>query len=163
MALVLAAKAQAARNIRNPDLWEVVREFFREEFHLPSTHESFQNASLEDLLVEMFETRFRKNPMAAHTNEDGRIQFQTGDGFIDKWESEYARGIMPDLTEAMTTQQIAEMNAAKARIAAEEAAVARLKAAQGGGSGAASLGAGGAVASSWKQVHDMAKAATSGI
>ncbi len=157
MSLVLAAKAQAQRNIRNPDLWEVAREFFREEYRLPSTHESFQNASLEDLLVEMFETRFRRDPLSAYKNEDGKIQFHTGDPVLDKWESEIAHGLPIDFTEAMTTRQIAEMRAAQARMAQEEAAVARLRAAQGGG---AAHEAG--PATSWKQVHDSMKASGNG-
>lgn len=59
-----------------------------------------------DLLTEYYEDYYKENPLEAHRNEDGHIQFKdTGDPLIDEWEEKIARGEAPDLTEAFSEEQ----------------------------------------------------------
>lgn len=54
-----------------------------------------------DLLVDFYLDMFEKNPLDAHRNDDGFVQFtDTGDALIDKWEQQIADGVDVDLTEA---------------------------------------------------------------
>jgi hypothetical protein len=79
----------------------------------PWTHEAFQDATLFDLLTEFYEDLYESDPKAlldAGRGADGEIVFgETGDPLIDKWEEEMARGLTPDLTEAMSKEDLAKL------------------------------------------------------
>ena len=62
--------------------------------------------------MEFYEDYFEKNPVEAikaGKDKDGNIQFVTGDPLIDRWEEQIAKGIMPDLTEGMTSEEILKL------------------------------------------------------
>lgn len=45
---------------------------------------------------------FENNPLEAHRNADGHVQFtNTGDELIDKWEEQIARGETPNMSSDM--------------------------------------------------------------
>lgn len=100
-----------------------LRRWWTDKYKLPSTHEAFQNATIEDLLVEYYEDYFDANPSEARkeqSDEDGEFYFtNTGDPYVDKWERELAAGIVPDLTEGMSEQAKEELR--KEREAIERA------------------------------------------
>lgn len=52
-------------------------------------------------MVSFWEDYYRKHPIDAKKTKDGDVRFETGDPLIDKWESELARGLTPDLTEGL--------------------------------------------------------------
>jgi len=53
---------------------------------------------------------FEKNPLEAHRQEDGEIQFKdTGDDLIDKWEQDLADGALPDLYEAFSPESLEKL------------------------------------------------------
>jgi hypothetical protein len=50
---------------------------------------------------------FEKNPLEAHRQKDGEIQFtNTGDSLIDKWEEQLAQDDEVDLLEAFTPESM---------------------------------------------------------
>jgi hypothetical protein len=64
-----------------------------------------------DILVEFWEDHYYQNPLAASTKADGTVQFEdTGDPFIDKWETELANGKIPDYLEALNDEQRIKLN-----------------------------------------------------
>lgn len=42
-------------------------------------------------------------------DKDGNVVFETGDHFIDRWEKQLSQGIMPDLTEGMSEEEIEKL------------------------------------------------------
>ena len=86
----------------------LLRRWWTQKYTLPWTHDSFQSSTEFDLLVEFYEDVFEKDPAAmfeAGKGEDGEIMFgDTGDPMIDKWEAEFAKGLVPDLGEGMTNE-----------------------------------------------------------
>ena len=64
-----------------------------------------------ELLSEFWEDYFIENPLAASTKADGTVQFEdTGDPFIDKWETQLANGEIPDYLEALNNEQRIRLN-----------------------------------------------------
>lgn len=64
-----------------------------------------------DLLIEFHLDLFEKQPLEAHRNPDGEIQFKdTGDKFIDKWEAQIAKGETPDLLESFDEETLAKID-----------------------------------------------------
>lgn len=59
---------------------------------------------------------FDKNPLDAHRNDDGFVQFtDTGDKLIDKWEQQIANGEEVDLTEAFAPGSLEYINKLRER------------------------------------------------
>ena len=52
-----------------------------------------------------WEDYYEKNPNDALRTESGEILFNTGDPLIDKWESELAKGLQPDLMEGLPPEE----------------------------------------------------------
>lgn len=76
------------------------------KYRLPWNHELAQSRTFYELLVEYFEDYYEANPLEAHRNEQGNIQFRdTGDPLVDKWERDIAEGGVPDLLEAFSEPQ----------------------------------------------------------
>jgi hypothetical protein len=96
--------------------------WWTKHFRLPSTHEAFLNATLDDLYVEYYEQSFIERPIEAHRRTpDSDIVFEaTGDKLIDRWERTIAAGGVPDIDEHETEA----VRAAAARVdkAAQRAA-----------------------------------------
>ena len=62
------------------------------------------------MLVEFWDDQYDQNPLEAHRNADGHVQFKdTGDPLIDKWEAQIARGEEPDFSEAYTEEEQAKL------------------------------------------------------
>jgi len=105
--LTEAAKREARRQAKTPTLVEQLSRWWEMKYQLPSSHELFQDCTEEELLVEFWVDVYEKNPLEADRGEDGEIQLKnTGDPYIDKWEEEMAQGILPDLTEMFTPEQL---------------------------------------------------------
>lgn len=61
--------------------------------------------------VEFWLDHFDRNPMDAHVNEEGNIQFKdTGDDLLDKWEEKIAAGETPDLDEAFSEEALERLD-----------------------------------------------------
>lgn len=81
------------------------------KYQTPSNHDLFQSRTEYDLEVEFWQDHFDKNPMDAHVNEDGEIQFRdTGDELLDKWEEKVAKGETPDLDEAFSEEALEKLS-----------------------------------------------------
>ncbi len=81
---------------------EVLATWWTKKYNLPWNHDLFQDRTLFDLMVEFQLDFFENNPLEAHRNEDGQIQFMnTGDDLIDKWEEQVARGETPSMSQDM--------------------------------------------------------------
>lgn len=84
---------------------EALERWWSDKYKLPSNHDLFQSRTKFDLLVEFYEDYYDKNPLDAHRNADGTIQFKdTGDDMIDKWEAEIAAGLTPDFYEDLSPE-----------------------------------------------------------
>jgi hypothetical protein len=69
-----------------------------------------------ELLVEYFEDYFEEHPrerLKAGKDEEGNIQFKTGDPLLDRWEAQIARGLSPDLTEGMLPADLDNLSSAQ--------------------------------------------------
>lgn len=59
------------------------------------------------MYIEWWEDYYENNPKelrARFVDDDGEMTFtETGDELLDKWEQEFARGIIPDLEEGLPT------------------------------------------------------------
>ena len=118
MSLYEAAKQEAREAVKSPTEEQVLRRWWTKKYKLPSTHSLFEDQTLYDLLVEFFTDDYADNPIEAHRNENGDIQFKdTGDPYIDKWEEELASGQTPDLMEMFTADQISRIVKRSARSA----------------------------------------------
>lgn len=59
---------------------------------------------------------YEENPLEAHRNEDGHVQFKdTGDEFIDRWEEQIAAGESPDMMEAFSEEQLKKLDRLRTR------------------------------------------------
>lgn len=84
---------------------EQLAQWWEKKFNLPSNHELFLDRTIFDLLVDFHLDMFEKNPLDAHRNDDGHVQFtDTGDALLDKWEQQIADGEAPDLNEAFSPE-----------------------------------------------------------
>jgi hypothetical protein len=100
----------------DPTDLETIRRWWQEKFKLPSNHELFQNSTFFELLTDFWEDYYHRNPLEAHRNEKGEIQFSsTGDELIDKWEKELAEGKTPDYLEAFSPADIEKLNELRTR------------------------------------------------
>jgi hypothetical protein len=73
---------------------------------LPPNHEAIRSATTEELATWYWEARFRDDPLEARRNEDGEVVFEdTGSPLVDKWEREYAKGLLPDMAEGESDEQ----------------------------------------------------------
>jgi hypothetical protein len=108
-------RARAKQNVA--DGIHRLRRWWTNKYKLPSSHPSFQNATLPDLMIEFYEdlheeretleARRRRSKLEDHERDrltsiqgilDGEaIEF--GDPLIEKWEREIAEGRIPDLDE----------------------------------------------------------------
>jgi len=89
---------------------EALERWWIKKYSLPSNHELFTSRTQFDLLVEYHMDFFEKNPLEAHRQEDGEIQFKdTGDDLIDKWEQDLADGALPDLYEAFSPESLEKL------------------------------------------------------
>lgn len=89
---------------------EMLQKWWTKKYNLPWNHELFQERTLFDLLVEFELDWFEKNPLEAHRNEDGHIQFKnTGDNLIDKWEQQIADGSEPSYDDMLTPEVRAKL------------------------------------------------------
>jgi hypothetical protein len=111
-----AAKAEAKRLRQSPTNLEVLQIWFSRKYQLPWNHAEFQNSTEFDLLTEYYYDYFEKNPLEAHTNADGKVQFtNTGDNFIDRWEELIAQGQEVDLREAFADGELEKIQQKLAR------------------------------------------------
>lgn len=79
------------------------------KYTLPWNHDLFQERTLFDLMVEYNLDFFEDQPLEAHRNEDGHIQFKnTGDDLIDKWEEQVAAGDTPSMAQDMFDEETLE-------------------------------------------------------
>ena len=85
--------------------------WWTKKYKLPSNHELFTSRTLFDLLVEYQLDVIEENPLEAHRNSDGEIQFKdTGDDMIDRWEQQIADGMTPDLEAAFDYGELEKIN-----------------------------------------------------
>lgn len=108
----------AAKNIRKPTTQTSLRRWWVEKYKLPWTHESAQNSTLDELLVEYYEDLFEKNPSAARkalSDSSGEFFFEDDeDPLIQKWENELKRGLIPDLEEGLSQDEKAKLRSERA-------------------------------------------------
>jgi len=65
---------------------------------------------MDDLEVEFWVDYFDDNPLEAHRNADGEIQFRhPDDDLFNKWEEQIAKGEAPDLTEAFNLSSLEKL------------------------------------------------------
>jgi hypothetical protein len=95
----------AAERVKNPQLLDMLRQWWEEKYHLPWTHETCQELSVFELMVMFWEDYYRKNPTDAKRTASGEVFFNTGDPLLDKWEKEIAMGIEPDLMEGLSHEE----------------------------------------------------------
>jgi hypothetical protein len=89
---------------------EILQKWWIEKYKLPWNHDLFQNRTFFDLFVEFQLDIYAKNPLEAHRNADGHVQFKhTGDTLIDKWEEQIAQGGQPDFMEAFDEEAVAKL------------------------------------------------------
>lgn len=97
---------------------EMVEQWYKETYSLPSNHDCFLDRTLHEHLVDMFETVFLKKPLEMHRQSDGEYQFtETGDKLIDQWEEQIAAGHIPDLLEAFKQSDLERMDFARKQLA----------------------------------------------
>jgi len=73
-----------------------------DKYHLPWSHDAFQQLTVLELLTDFWEDYYRRNPVETRRTESGDVVYaNTGDPLIDKWEQEIARGLVPDLYEGI--------------------------------------------------------------
>lgn len=108
----------AAARVRDPGLIDLLKRWAEAKFKIPWNHDVFQERTLFEVLVDLWEDYYLENKIASRMTEDGHVVFSnTGDPLIDKWEEELARGLEPDLLEGVSPEERA----------AEERALERLK------------------------------------
>ena len=84
-----------------------MQRWWTKKYNLPWNHNLFESRTKFDLLTEYYLDVFEQNPLEAHRQADGEIQFKnTGDPYVDKWEEQIARGEIPTLTEAFTPEEL---------------------------------------------------------
>jgi hypothetical protein len=116
MTMVDQAKEEARRVKASPDLAQQLARWWTKKYQLPYNHELFQERTTYDLLVEYYADHFDKNPLEAHRNPDGHVQFKnTGDPLIDRWESLIAEGKTPDFGEAFSDEDKERLERMRAR------------------------------------------------
>ena len=95
---------------------ELVADWWSKKYNLPSNHELFQERTFFSLLVDFYADYYDRNPLEAHRNEDGFVQFKdTGDDLIDKWEQQIADGHTPDFMEGFTEEQKSALTRLRAK------------------------------------------------
>ncbi len=85
-----------------------LRRWWVKKYQTPWTSKHFQNATIDELLVEFYEDYYEANPseqLKDLRDDDGNITFATGDELIDKWEQELAMGLTPDLNEGLSLEE----------------------------------------------------------
>ena len=123
------AQEMAAHNLRKPSLDTLLRRWWVKKYKLPWTHELAQDALTEDLLVEYWEDYYEEHPHEAreHFTKGGELYFEpTGDELIDKWEEEWAKGVIPDLEEGLSPQERERLRQERARARAAKVAAGAL-------------------------------------
>ncbi len=84
---------------------ETLQKWWAQKYKLPSNHDLFVDRTWYEHAVEFHLDYFEQNPLEAHRQADGHVQFtNTGDPLIDKWEEQIAQGEEPDLTEAFSSE-----------------------------------------------------------
>lgn len=115
----------------------MLRRWATRTFGLPWTHELIQSATRFELLSWYWEDLFVKEPrlmLEASKDERGEIVFdETGDPLLDKWESEIARGITPDLEEGLPPQEKERLRRERAQMRRGAEARAELLGGEGAG------------------------------
>lgn len=102
---LLSLKKLAAQNIDDPR--ESLRIAWQHRWKRP-LYESFEDYSLEEAIVELWEQHFYENPKAIETKgvfkkrnpKTGYAYYETGDPLIDELERLFSEGIVPDLDKA---------------------------------------------------------------
>lgn len=98
---------------------------------MPSSDAGFQDSTIFELLVSFFRWKFRKDPKAAldaMRDSKGEIVFdETGDALIDKWESELAAGLVPDLTEGLPSAEMDKLHKEKEKAKSARKAIKELQ------------------------------------
>lgn len=69
----------------------------------------FLDRTLDDLEIEFWVDYYEKNPLEAHRNENGEIQFHTDDDLLNKWEEQIAKGETPDLEQAFDPRALEKL------------------------------------------------------
>jgi hypothetical protein len=89
----------ARKNIEEPEWQELLRRWWTKKYQLPRTSSYFQDATVEELIVEYLEDLFEEDKVAMYTHRDGkgRTYLKTGDPVFDQWEKDHAEGKTPDL------------------------------------------------------------------
>lgn len=88
----------------------MLEKWWSKKYRLPSNHELFTSRTLFDLLVEFYDDYYDKNPLEAHRNKDGEIQFRdTGDPVVDHWEQLIADGKTPNFSEVLSPEALARL------------------------------------------------------
>jgi hypothetical protein len=106
----------ARRRKTDPTILETLRRWWSEKYRLPSNHELFQHSTLFELLADFWEDYYFKNPLEAHRNEKGEVQFShTGDELIDKWEKELSEGKSPDYLEGFSPEELEKLEKLRTR------------------------------------------------
>lgn len=91
-----------------------LRRWWTKKYQKSWISKEFQEHNIFELLVEYYEDLYDQNNLEAYKDESGEIVFnETGDPLIDKWEEELARGIMPDLTEDLSQEELARLEKEK--------------------------------------------------
>lgn len=84
----------------------MLRQWVENKYQLPLSHEAFQDLTPFELLIWFWEDYYHREPLEAKRVGDGeQVQFFTDDPLINKWESEIARGLPPDLMEGLTPEK----------------------------------------------------------
>lgn len=87
----------------------MLRRWWEKKYKIPSNHKLFEDRTIEDLLIEYHTDFFENNPTEVYRTEGGEYRLgKTGDPYFDKWETEIADGIAPDLTEMFSPEEMAK-------------------------------------------------------
>lgn len=82
-----------------------------QKYNLPSNHELFLERTIDDLELEFWVDYYDANPLEAHRNADGEIQFHhPDDDLFNKWEEQIAKGEKPDLSEAFDVSSLEKLS-----------------------------------------------------
>ena len=91
-----------------------LRRWWTKKYQRSAKSDEFGRYTIYELLVEFWEDYFEEHPVESikeAKDSDGNVQFRnTGDDLIDRWEEQLAQGLMPDLTEGMTDDEIQKLN-----------------------------------------------------
>lgn len=78
----------------------MLQRWWSTKYSIPWTHDLFQDQCLDELFTQWYEDLYEKHPLEAQRNENGEVQFETGDPVLDKWEEEIAAGRSINMEEA---------------------------------------------------------------